>query len=200
MDYSSDLCMSEFTPGQIKRMYFIWSIYRNGKEECSRGQGRFEFEMLPDKNPRETFWVLQTNDGKTIWKSRSAENGLPGASLKDSSPLSQDLCLDDHRDYIFTIYDAGRNGISAPGYYIIRYNGILLKRGGIFRREESTYFNGHDMSSPPKGSGVNNPGTKRKTRIPSKMIKPNPSTSKHSQVPHISPNLSAGINLTNRLL
>jgi hypothetical protein len=174
MDYSSDICMSEFTFGQIERMHYIWSLYRKKDEHCTQGQSRFELELLPDKTPGETFWVLQTRGGKTVWRSRPAENGLPEKYTNESAPMIQDLCLDKYKNYTFTIYDAGKNGIAAPGYYIIRYNGIQLKRGGQFTREESTNFNGREI--------------KRKTRIPipSKIIRPHLPPSKISKVPRAS--------------
>jgi hypothetical protein len=31
MDYSDDSCTNQFTKGQIDRMYYVWSIYREEK-------------------------------------------------------------------------------------------------------------------------------------------------------------------------
>lgn len=31
MDYSDDVCLTEFTPGQAERMNAQWALYRAGK-------------------------------------------------------------------------------------------------------------------------------------------------------------------------
>ena len=67
MDYSSDACQNQFTPGQIERMYYVWSIYREGNEVCSTGYKLFEIEVFADSYPDETHWALQSTDTKFQW-------------------------------------------------------------------------------------------------------------------------------------
>ena len=67
--------MNKFTPGQVDRMYYVWSIYRKGRESYSTGNTRFEFEILTDSWSEDIQWSLRSTDGKIKWDT-FPENGV----------------------------------------------------------------------------------------------------------------------------
>ena len=148
MDYSSDDCYEEFTPGQIERMFWIWSLYRDNSENCAPGHRMFEVEVQADQAPRQLSWKLRSTDGAFEWDSRQSNNGIV-FNYETNVPSTLDICLDESKQYVFTMFDSNGNGISPPGYYAIRYDGRELKRNSRFGSEERTEF----LGSPSSSSG-----------------------------------------------
>jgi hypothetical protein len=147
MDYSSEACRTEFTRGQFDRMYYVWSVYRMGPETCATGYSLFEFEILTDDYPWENHWSLISMDGEFQWDTLQENSGI-NRDYPASSTSVQELCLDETKNYKFTIYDNYKDGINNPGYYVVRYNGIQLKRNSYFTDEEVTWFSGKQAPIP----------------------------------------------------
>lgn len=141
MDYSSDICVDEFTRGQSERMFYVWSVYRALSESCSAGNTKFEFETLTDSWPSEVTWSLASTDGKFLWDTASTESGID-YTFEINTVNTQNLCIDSTKDYVFTISDSEGDGIDSPGYYTIKYNGVTLKTNSAFGRSEVTSFSG----------------------------------------------------------
>jgi hypothetical protein len=140
MDYSIEYCQNQFTQGQIDRMFYVWSIYREGRESCSAGNKRFDFEIL-DSSPGGIYWSLKSTDGKFLWNTRNDLLGI-WTNYPADTVMTQEICLDATKNYIFTINDKYGFGISAPGYYAIRYDGTELNRNSVFGKSETTRFVG----------------------------------------------------------
>lgn len=159
MDYSSEGCKTEFTPGQIERMYYVWSLYREDSETCSEGYKLFEFEILTDDYPLETTWNLASTDGDFYWDANFQLNGIIFAYFANTF-YSQQICIDDSKDYVFIIYDDPRflpgDGIFEPGYYEISYDGTRMARNSNFGDSDTTSFSGGGAGPkpPPKPVGT----------------------------------------------
>jgi hypothetical protein len=141
-----DSCRNEFTRGQIERMYYVWSIYRKDSESCTTGDKLFEFEILADSWPEENHWTLTSSDGKFQWDTLKQNSDISFDFTANASS-TQGICIDSTKNYTFTIYDDGNNGIQNSGYYIIRYDGVELKRNRAFGGSDVTKFPGG--SKPP---------------------------------------------------
>jgi hypothetical protein len=141
-----DSCRNEFTRGQIERMYYVWSIYRKDSESCTTGDKLFEFEILADSWPEENHWTLTSSDGKFQWDTLKQNSDISFDFTANASS-TQGICIDSTKNYTFTIYDDGNNGIQNSGYYIIRYDGVELKRNRAFGGSDVTNFPGG--SKPP---------------------------------------------------
>ena len=141
MDYSSEACRTQFTRGQFDRMYYVWSVYRMGPETCATGYNLFQFEILTDDYPWENHWSLRSADGEFEWDTLQENSGI-NRDYQPRSTTVQESCLDETKLYKFTIFDTYKDGITNPGYYAIRYNGIELKRNSYFTDEEVTWFSG----------------------------------------------------------
>jgi len=176
MDYSSDACVTEFTQGQMDRMYYIWSLYRKAKETCSPGSKLFEFEIDTDVYSYETTFTLESTDGTFDWIVFSDTNGQEYSLLPDAK-TSLDICLDGTKDYTFTIFDSGGDGLSnttVPNSYTIRYGGKLLKTNSNFGDSDVTSFLGGITATPAPTFG---PTTKAPTFGPTtKAPTPGPTT------------------------
>jgi hypothetical protein len=137
MDYSNDECLEEFTPGQIKRMYIIWSLYRQKNDSCAPGNILFEIEINLDRYASEVSWDLT---GPNLYIN-PAKNGY-GTAIDDffgGKTIVNDICLPINQVYIFTIYDARKDGLESPGSYKLYLDSSLIKQGdGAYGTSEST--------------------------------------------------------------
>ena len=106
MDYSSDPCLEEFTPGQIKRMYIIWSLYRKNNEVCSSDGAALKIEIQLDQYASETGWQL-TGPNLFINPLRNGYHNNIDSSLNAKNVVF-DICLPVNQKYIFTIFDEKR--------------------------------------------------------------------------------------------
>ena len=147
MDYSSEACRTQFTRGQFDRMYYVWSVYRMGPETCPTGYSLFQFEILTDEYPSENHWRLTSTDNEFQWDTLQENSGI-NRDYPANFTTVQELCLNETKDYKFTIFDDYKDGINSPGYYVIRYNGIQLKRNSYFTDEETTWFRGRQTPTP----------------------------------------------------
>lgn len=153
MDYSSDDCYTEFTPQQIARMYFAWSIYRKKDEACSPENSLFELKLRTDDFPDDVSWTLVSDDGTVSYSFTTPggiDNGLTSGFSKPNFEYDQEICLEFGKSFNFTITDTAGDGVSStasgtPGFYEISLSGAQLKTNVNFGFIESTLF-----STPPK--------------------------------------------------
>jgi hypothetical protein len=144
MEYSNDGCLSEFTAGQIERMYILWSLFRQSNEVCTADHILFRFEINLDQFSFETSWALK---GSAL-DIKNTAFGNSDAQIIDISDRNRvhvhDICIPANGDYVFTIFDDGGNGLTAAGFpsgsYRLYLNDALIKEGSAFTFSESTSF------------------------------------------------------------
>lgn len=111
-----------FSQPNVYKMKF-WTTYNldqntandTGYYRIITGNGLATVDVYTDDYPGETYWELFNNFTYDLY----------GASwyLDESTLNSQDMCVDTTKCYGFTIYDAYGDGIFAPGFYEIFFNG-----------------------------------------------------------------------------
>jgi hypothetical protein len=104
-------------------------------------------EILTDDWPMEIHWLLKSTDGKFSWNTRDDYMEIY-IQYPPSTLMTQEICLDATKNYTFSIYDDGNDGIQEPGYYAIRYDGTQLKRSSAFGKAQTTRFVGGLTPSP----------------------------------------------------
>ena len=98
-----------------------------------------------DNYPGETTWDIQTSGGSTL------ASGGPYSGA--GSTVTEDLCIADGCDLVFTIYDSYGDGICCGygnGSYTLSGPGGTIASGGSFTSSESTTF---DLGSGCGGGG-----------------------------------------------
>jgi Hint module/Pregnancy-associated plasma protein-A len=146
MDYSSDECVSEFTPGQIERMYIMWSLFRQNDETCVDDHVLFKFVINFDSDAKQISWTLVGNAINT----GNAALLLSNQKIDNSRTQVHDICLPKNGDYTFTIYDSVGNGLQGtpPGSYKLYLGDSLLKEGSDFTFSEATSFTTSITTAP----------------------------------------------------
>lgn len=139
MDYSSDDCYTEFTRGQMDRMFAVWSLFRKRDEVCGTGTSEFEFEIKTDENAGQTNWQIEATDGSFLVNQNDGgfEHDINEHS---TSTLNHDLCLTNGKEFKFTIFDSAGNGLSGGFGYTVKLNGVMIKEGSNFGSSEVTTF------------------------------------------------------------
>jgi hypothetical protein len=93
-------------------------------------------ELKTDNNPAQTTWTLKNSSGQLLY------SGGPYANA--STVYTETFNLADEDCYVFTILDAGANGIccqNGNGYYKLKnYNGTVYHQGGDFGPVEVVEF------------------------------------------------------------
>lgn len=146
MDYSSDECVSEFTPGQIERMYIMWSMFRQNDESCVDDHVLFKFEINFDFDAKSISWTLVGNSINTGNKALLLSN----QNTDNNRTKVHDICLPQNGDYTFTIYDSVGNGLQGtpPGSYRLYLGDSLIKEGSNFTFSEATSFTTSISTAP----------------------------------------------------
>mmetsp|Transcript_25542 Transcript_25542/g.54270 ORF Transcript_25542/g.54270 Transcript_25542/m.54270 type:complete len:486 (+) Transcript_25542:230-1687(+) len=124
-------------------------VITSGSENCGNAGGQlFELDLLIGRDPCETSWTLEraVTDETTYHVDVDGRefNDVADAAASDPSSFSSfsyshALCLKGG-DYRFTIRDAFGDGITAPGYYILALDGVVLAGSSDFGYKEVTRF------------------------------------------------------------
>eukprot|EP00543_Licmophora_paradoxa_P006022 CAMPEP_0202459208 /NCGR_PEP_ID=MMETSP1360-20130828/33100_1 /ASSEMBLY_ACC=CAM_ASM_000848 /TAXON_ID=515479 /ORGANISM="Licmophora paradoxa, Strain CCMP2313" /LENGTH=244 /DNA_ID=CAMNT_0049080147 /DNA_START=84 /DNA_END=814 /DNA_ORIENTATION=+ len=113
MDYSSDGCNEEFTPGQIYRMWYTWSLLRKKDEICQSGYSVFQIDYKADQDPDENDFTLESTDNSFSWCTAEACSGTSGSRYDDENKQYEiDVCIPDGKTYTFTFTDSGGDGFN----------------------------------------------------------------------------------------
>ena len=166
MDYSNDPCLEEFTAAQMRRMYIVWSLYREKDEVCAYDHSLFELELNLDRYASEVSWELKgpnllINPVKNGY-SNAIDNSFGGKTIV------HDICLPNNQVYVFTIFDSQQDGLQAPGSYKLYLNGAIMTQGGGSYGASASYTFSTGAPSPttkPTLPPTPNP-TKAPTRSP----------------------------------
>lgn len=140
MDYSDDICLTEFTAGQAERMYLHWLLYRSPGESCPVGEALFELQATVDQYVHETYWnITDATTGELVLASPEIGLGNSGVDASGST-LIKDYCLASG-SYVFTFGDAYGDGITNGGYQI-SLDGVQLggAAGNEFQFTDVTPF------------------------------------------------------------
>jgi len=148
MDYSSDDCYTEFTRGQMDRMFAVWSLYRQRNEVCGTGSSKFDFEIRTDNSAFQTNWQLEATDGSFLINQANGGFEIEISDHSDST-LQHDICLTNGKEFRFTIFDTGNNGLNSGRGYTLRLNGVVIKEGQAFGSSEVTTFTTVEVAVPP---------------------------------------------------
>ena len=100
----------------------------NVKQVCPNNE--VILAIVFDAYPEESSWALFDANDNVI------ESGTDYAG---ASSFSKAFCLE-NGTYTFVMYDSYGDGINAPGYYRLTYNGTTIVEGGGFETEDSTTF------------------------------------------------------------
>ncbi len=86
-----------------------------------------------DNNPEEITWDVKDSDGEIIFS--GGPYSTPGVIVTELMDFDENGC------YLFTIYDAGGNGIEAPGFFVLFYGGSSqIHSGTMFGSSSSAQF------------------------------------------------------------
>jgi len=80
------------------------------------GNGLITVDILTDSYANETYWEVYNNFTYDVY-------GYPYYEMDTNTFYSTDVCIDTNLCYGFTIFDSYGDGISAPGYYEVFFNG-----------------------------------------------------------------------------
>lgn len=149
MDYSQDDCYDNFTPGQIKRMFYIWSIYRETGEICPTGSTKLQIDYItgkstPTENVNETHWVIESTDGTFAWCAGPACSAGEDFLYYNDGVYMIDICLPDGKGYVFSLIDSAGNGLQADGSVRLSLAGSEIKQ---FAGDEFTSMITHTFST-----------------------------------------------------
>ncbi|MCK5766599.1 MAG: T9SS type A sorting domain-containing protein, partial [Bacteroidales bacterium] len=109
--------------------------------------------MVPaaDITPSEVSLILRTDNkpGETTWEILDADGLVVHSGGPYSEPnltIMEDFQLDDLSCYQFYLYDAGGDGLSAPGFFALYYGGnnYILQAIGDFGSVKGTDFQTDD--------------------------------------------------------
>lgn len=153
MGYASDDCVTEFTPGQWRRMYIIWSLFRQQDESCGTGNTHFELEFEvtdPDIDELVIEWQLEASDGSLLISNILKKYDSDVYEFGDSRVLSTDICIQSSKQYVLTLFRnvEGAN-LSEEGIYRVRLDNGLAKEGTQFGADERFVFFANGSGSPP---------------------------------------------------
>ena len=123
----------------MDRMYAVWSLFRARDEACGPGTSVFEVTIKLDNNPNETNWQLGATDG-SFYLNQEREGFEVTLDKLGGSTLQYDICLQNGKQYSFSIFDSAGNGLSNAGNYSISLNGAAIREGASFGGEETTMF------------------------------------------------------------
>ncbi len=124
-------------PTTVKKIYtllpflfvlFLFSISEKANASCAPGQGMLKVILVPDNFPSETSWDVRDSAGNVI---------ASGTSQSDSVCVNLGSC------YRFTIYDSFGDGMCCNygnGSYTLMLDETVLRLGGSFTHNETTYF------------------------------------------------------------
>ncbi len=87
-----------------------------------------------DDNPEETTWEVVNPAGEVVFS--GGPYSTPGAFISETLEFDMTDCL------LFTIYDAGGNGISLPGFFSLFKGSTQILTGSDFGAEASQMFLG----------------------------------------------------------
>jgi photosystem II stability/assembly factor-like uncharacterized protein len=94
-------------------------------------------ELKTDNNPGETTWTLENSYGQLLYS--GGPYAQPNTVYLETFNLTNNDC------YVFTIHDAGGNGIccvNGSGYYKLKnLSGAIYYQGGVFGSSEIVEFN-----------------------------------------------------------
>ncbi len=83
------------------------------------GNGLITVDVMTDAYPSETYWELYNNYTYDLY-------GYTFYEMDSNTYYSTDICVDTNLCYGFTIYDEYGDGIYAPGYYEVFFNGVSV--------------------------------------------------------------------------
>lgn len=87
-----------------------------------------------DDNPEETTWEVVNPEGEVVFS--GGPYSTPGAFISETLEFDMTDCM------LFTIYDAGGNGISLPGFFSLFKGSTQILTGSDFGSEASQMFLG----------------------------------------------------------
>jgi len=124
-------------------------------DRCNDDQSLFQLELEPNQDLGDLSWRLVRDNGGTLINDDDTEEFTEEAWRK----IFHQKCVDKGESYSFTIYDSEENGIR--GFYELKLDGKVIKRGGDFDDEERTRFevedNGSRRTPPPTRSASRKP-------------------------------------------
>ena len=124
MDYSS--CTSEFTPGQIERMYNIFNDVRRRVEPCGSNEFDVHVEIRYDDDPRGFLLNFTSWTTSPIPRTLTIGNNVGDVRISlVNETVARDMCLPKHKLHEFKVVDKD-GGFKAPGYFTISMNGMVL--------------------------------------------------------------------------
>lgn len=140
MDYSA--CTSEFTPGQIERMYNEFNEIRRRLEPCAKNEFEIHVKIRYDNDPRG--FVLNF----ISWGASTTTTPVPvtltvGQSAADAriqlvnQTVVRDMCLPKHKVHEFKVFD-NNGGLKSPGYFTISMNGMVVAKLSNFTKNNQT--------------------------------------------------------------
>lgn len=174
MDYSSDPCYTEFTRGQMDRMYFVWSMFRQSTETCGTGAVKFELNYRADSAACEFNWQLQATDGsfQTFNQQDGGFEVFPNGLSEQNIVL--DICIDTDKEYTFTIFDSGSDGLDPEFGYTVTVDGTVVKTGQAFGASESVTFSTGTVTTPAPTNQPTPDPTPMPTPQPTPLPTPQP--------------------------
>jgi Pregnancy-associated plasma protein-A len=158
MDYSNDECYNSFSPGQVERMYYVWSLYRQTREMCNPGFTLLELELVVTDGGgaglENTFELRSENGTIQYWAGGREELNLVPVTFVDNVVNRLDVCIKANESYAFVLFDALADGLGPGGYYELRFNGTAVRPRGPMptaRRSERTVFRGNGSADSAFG-------------------------------------------------
>lgn len=143
MDYSSDYCYEEFSPGQIERMFISTDLYRRNLDatDCVGQQIPVSVEMLTDGTPEENYYALVDVEENIFIDS------LADPTLRDfaNKLLSKVSCIEPNRLNEFFLLDDAFDGIQSPGYASFSIDGTEQFRVSEFTDQFVNYLTYMDV-------------------------------------------------------
>ena len=110
-------------------------------------QGEVNLMIKLDDNPEETTWEIVNPDGDVVFS--GGPYSTPGAFISETLEFGTTDCL------LFTIYDAGGNGISLPGFFSLFKGSTQILTGSDFGAQASQMFLGEVSVGMPELSWDN---------------------------------------------
>lgn len=94
MDYSAYDCVTEFSQGQIGRMYAVWSLFRATTEQCADSYQTIRLELEGFQNWNGLLWELKTtNAEKLIFTTMTMVASIQNILTTCASPQGQIMNL-----------------------------------------------------------------------------------------------------------
>jgi len=136
---SFDVTVSDINIGEAGKTLILELVPQDGlfigqrlvlnlKQVCPNNE--VILAIVFDAYPEESSWALfDANDTEIA----------SGGDYAGADTFSKAFCLE-NGTYTFVMYDSYGDGINAPGYYRLTYNGTTIVEGGAFETEDSTTF------------------------------------------------------------